>query len=102
MPKVAQPVWFDLGFLARQPLQFQFFSLPKTPPAEANIVAGGVETVKLGMFLPHEIFASLYSFRGAQLFHSLLRGTPNAPCRNQSWSLVSTSFVSNSFERSGL
>lgn len=35
-----------------------------------------MNTIKLGMLLPHEVASSLYHFRSGELFYSLLAGTP--------------------------
>lgn len=43
---------------------------------------GGDKTVKLGLFLPHELLSSLYRFGGGELFFSLFAGTPQDPPKN--------------------
>ena len=50
---------------------------------EANVAAGGLRSVKLGMFLPREILASLYNFSNGELFFAHLCGTRNASCQFQ-------------------
>ena len=38
-----------------------------------------MDTVRLGVFFPHEIVAAFYNFRSGDLFYSMLTGTPAVP-----------------------
>ena len=35
------------------------------------------DTVKIGILLPHEVFASLWEYGNHELFYALLTGTPD-------------------------
>ena len=46
--------------------------------SEANMLEHSkLKTIKLGIFLPHEIASAFYHFRSGDLFFSLLTGTPD-------------------------
>ena len=47
--------------------------------AETNQVEGGHDSVKLGVFAPHELLASMYHFGNGELFFGLFCGTPQVP-----------------------
>lgn len=38
---------------------------------------GGLQTVEIGMFCPHELFTSFYEWRNGALFYSLFLGSPH-------------------------
>lgn len=39
-----------------------------------------MKLVKVGMLLPHEIVASLWSYSAGELFYAMMAGTPSASC----------------------
>lgn len=73
------PINLKSGFVISYFIPFNCFSSEEFDVvwSEANAtVDSRMDSVKLGIFLPHEIVASFYDFRSGDLFYSMLTGTP--------------------------
>ena len=52
---------------------------PNCPTTKVKPSPGGQQTVRIGMFLPHELFSSFYGWRNGVLFYSFFLGSPDDP-----------------------
>lgn len=65
-------IWFSsVKFFVYVLSQLGMMHAKANPPEHSRM-----NTIKLGMLLPHEVASSLYHFRSGELFYSLLAGTP--------------------------
>lgn len=58
-------------------VELKVFLTIHPPPKERVTEHSRMESVKLGLLLPHEIFSALYHYESGVLFHSLMTGTPS-------------------------